>query len=81
LANSGAPSVSDAAPELGDLHTARNRADYRLDWLGAEQPETARPFVDLADVVIQDLDTAFRGPARGQIEAAIRQWRRDNGYR
>jgi hypothetical protein len=79
-ANSGEPSVSDVASELSDLHSARNRADYQLDRLDVEQPETARPFVDMADVIIKDLDVAFRGPARGKIQDAIRQWRKANGY-
>lgn len=81
LANCGDPAIAKAASQLGDLHTPRNQADYQMDRQDVEAPGAARMMTDLAGRVIQAFDTAFRGPARAQIDAAIRQWRRDNGYR
>jgi hypothetical protein len=45
-----------------------------------ERPAAAKAAADLAGIIIKALDAAFRGPARAQIEAAIRQWRKANGY-
>lgn len=80
LANSGDPAVADTALEIRDLHGPRIRADYQMNPSDVERPGSARTSVDLAAAVIQTLDSAFRGPRRPAIEAAIRQWRRANGY-
>lgn len=80
LMNSGDPAVASAAQALSHLHTRRIRADYQLDRPEAEQPGNVRTLTDVAGDVIQALDSAFRGPRRAAIEAAIRQWRWANGY-
>jgi hypothetical protein len=40
----------------------------------------AQSNVKTAQQVIHTLDTAFRGPQRAALQAAITQWRRENGY-
>jgi uncharacterized protein (UPF0332 family) len=80
LSNSADSEVEDAASEINDLHRLRNRADYQLDTTDVESPAVVTKIVATAGTVIRTLDTAFTGPRRPQLQAAIAKWRRENGY-
>jgi hypothetical protein len=80
LMNSGDPLVSEVGSDLDDLHSRRNRADYQLDRTDVERPNMAAATVTEVARMIRTLDTAFRGPQRAALQAAITQWRRENGY-
>lgn len=80
LANSGDADVMRAASDIGLLHSRRNKADYQLDHRDVEDPAVVRTVVDSAGQRIVTLDTAFTGPRRAVIHAAITKWRRENGY-
>ena len=80
LSNAGDADALSAANALADLHTQRNRADYQMDRPDVERPVRAGDLVRQAAAAIQMMDAAFSGPQRGQLEAAIRAWRRANGY-
>ena len=80
LSNAGDRAVSGVASDMNMLHTRHNKADYRLDAKDVEDPVDAQSFVAQAEVMIRRLDTAFNGPDRAKLQAAIHQWRRSNGY-
>jgi hypothetical protein len=80
LSNSGLSDVVLVGSELNNLHSSRNRADYQLERPDVERPANAQAIVALARNLIQTLDMSIRGPERVQLQATIRQWRRDNGY-
>ena len=80
LSNSREPLIDDAAAELNDLHGLRNRADYQLEAQDVERPAVVTKIVATAGAVIRALDSAFSGPRRPQLQAAIATWRRENGY-
>ena len=81
LINSGDAAVAAVASNLTDLHSSRNRADYHLEKVDVEKRGTALGAVTLSGQMIQSLDTAFLGPQRMQLHAAILKWRWENGYR
>ena len=80
LSNSGVPEVVLVGSQLNILHSSRNRADYQLERTDVEKPGNAQAIVALARDLIHALDPSFRGTHRTQLQATIRQWRRDNGY-
>lgn len=80
LSNSGDPEVMRVASDVSRLHSRRNRADYQLDPSDVEDPGVARKIVNRVGQQIATLDTAFTGPRRAPIQAAIAKWRRENGY-
>ena len=80
LANSGDVVVAAIGSELYELHSARIRADYQLDQLDIEQTPIVAQTVTIAGSQIRALDAAFTGPRRPQLQAAIAQWRKENGY-
>ena len=80
LSNCLDPEVEDAASEINDLHRQRNQADYQLEVTNVERPAIVIKIVQTAGAVIGDLDTAFTGPRRPQLQAAIAKWRKENGY-
>jgi hypothetical protein len=80
LANSGDTVVAGIGSELHELHSARIRADYQLDQLDIEQAPVVAQTVAIAGIQILTLDSAFTGPRRPQLQAAIEKWRKENGY-
>lgn len=80
LSNSGDPDVVGVASEMSELHTARNRADYQMEDLAIELGPAVTQAVALAEKQIRTLDSAFAGPRRPQLQAAIAKWRRENEY-
>jgi len=80
LWNAGDTAVAAAASQLDDLHSRRNRADYRLDRADAESAINARAAVDIAGQTIETIDRRFSSTQRAQLQATIQQWRRANGY-
>lgn len=80
LANSGNLEVAAVASELNALHSQRIRADYQLDRTDVENKRNAVEIARQAGMMIQSLDDAFRGSRRPELEAAIRAWRKANGY-
>ena len=76
LANCGDSDVAEVGSDLGDLHSRRIQADYRLDKPQTEHPATATAIVVEAKEMIETLDRAFGGPSLVPIAAAIRlYWR------
>ena len=80
LANSGDPAIAKIGSDLTLLHSQRNRADYQLSVTDVEMPVTAQSNVRTAQLIVRTLDAAFRGAQRASLQAAITQWRRENGY-
>ena len=80
LHNSGDATVAAAASEIGLLHTLRNRADYQLDRKDSEKRSDAIRVAETAGDLIRTIDTAFAGPTRAALRAAIAKWRHENGY-
>jgi uncharacterized protein (UPF0332 family) len=77
--NAGNPTITAAADKLNSLHSLRNRADYQMDKRDVEDPRVTQKAVEDARSVIHAI-AAFTGPHRNAIQAAIAQWRRENGY-
>jgi hypothetical protein len=80
LMNRKDPVVASVASQLGLLHTFRNRADYQLDQMDIEGPSMAAKCAKQSSEIIRTLDTTFHGSQRATLQAAITQWRRENGY-
>ena len=68
------------ALELNDMHRSRNRADYDLNRVDVERRANAIAIVKQASDMIRVLDLSFTGSQRLQLQAAIREWRHNNGY-
>jgi uncharacterized protein (UPF0332 family) len=76
LANSGHPDVQTAGSDLGELRTARNKADYDLDRslshsTGAHQFQTALDIIQILELVAAD------EVIRGRVTEGIKQYERD----
>jgi hypothetical protein len=80
LSNCGNREIARVAYQLSDLHSARNRADYRLDRKDIEQPAMAQAIAAQAGAMIAVLDQIFSGPLASSLQTAIRDWRKQNGY-
>jgi uncharacterized protein (UPF0332 family) len=75
LSNSGEAAVEQGGRDLETLRRLRNRADY--DELPALTQSQAAAAVQLAEGVIQGLDTARKDPARTRIRDAMIVYERD----
>jgi uncharacterized protein (UPF0332 family) len=76
LYESGHSEARVAARELGDLQTARNRADYRLDDFEAGSREFAMLNVERALRVLSALVECDKEPARHAIQLGIAEYER-----
>lgn len=78
--NSGDRDLTRVGSQLNDLHSARIRADYRLDRSDVEDHKTVQVLVDLARRMIQEVEgcRAQQPRANAAIEA-IRRWRQATG--
>jgi uncharacterized protein (UPF0332 family) len=65
-----------AATELSDLHTARNRADYRLDDPYVGSHSNAIVYVERAHGVVSALERCRADEARDSIQQAITEYER-----
>jgi hypothetical protein len=80
LGASGNAAIVAVASKLNDLHKHRNRADYQLDRVDVENAAAVRTIVNQAAQMVRTLDATFSGSQRPQLQAAILNWRRANGY-
>ena len=71
LQSSGQPDAVRAGSLLGDLHSDRIKADYRLDDRRVETAAFARLKVEIAHAVRSALDQCRLEPARSQIQARV----------
>ncbi len=71
LQSSGQPDAVRAGSLLGDLHSDRIKADYRLDDHRVETSAFARLKVESAHAIRSALDQCRQEPARSQIQASF----------
>jgi uncharacterized protein (UPF0332 family) len=71
LNGSGHPSACAAASLLGDLHAARNRADYQLGRNTAGTQAVAKFCVEMAHEIRTALWECSQSPAREQVRSGI----------
>ncbi len=75
LNNSHDIEMMRVASQLGELHSKRIHADYRLHRKDVENKKTAQTLVERANKMIQTLDRCCSGPKRVQIVEAIQDWK------
>jgi uncharacterized protein (UPF0332 family) len=71
LNGSGQPSACTAASLLGDLHAARNRADYQLSHPAAGSQSVAKLCVETAHEIQAALVACTQSPIREQVRSGI----------
>lgn len=76
LNHSGQADIRAIGSQLGDLRAKRNRADYQLNSLDVENPNTVRLLILQATQMIDTMERHFLGNGRSQIREALQQWRR-----
>jgi hypothetical protein len=79
LLGSNNAGVMGVGSQLGDLRGMRNKADYKLALSAVEDVRAAQVVVTTAGKHIRDLDSAFTGPDRERIVAAILEWKKKSG--
>jgi uncharacterized protein (UPF0332 family) len=75
ISNCGDSNVAVAGQSLDDLRRQRTSADYQLHLL--QRKGNAQAAVDLADRIIQSLNSARQNPTRTRITEAIKIYERD----
>lgn len=68
------PKAREIGASLGDLHSKRISADYRLPENGCEQVFTARVYVELGSALLSSIAQVRMDPTRGELVEAIRKW-------
>lgn len=67
------PKAREIGSSLGDLHSKRISADYRILERGCEQVSTARTYVELGSALLSSIAEARMDPTRAELVEAIRR--------
>lgn len=76
LIGSGQSDAQRAGRFLGELHSDRIKADYRIDLLAVEDPRFAQASVELAHRCLSALRACEQEPARTEIRLGIDEYHR-----
>ena len=79
--NCGNSEVEKIGSQIGDLHSRRIEADYRLQRKTIENRKTAEALVKQAARMISILDTHCFGSDRPNIISTIKEYQKSTGQR
>lgn len=75
ISNCANSDLVQSGRDLNDLRGARNEADY--DEKARIDSEDAEDAMEMAKIVVNNLDTALNEPARSQIQETIKRYEKD----